>query len=48
MTMYIDDGPARVDLVNLDPLSKAAQKVAQAFENLAKRASETISDIFQR
>lgn len=43
-----DDGPAKVDLVNLDPLSKAAQKVAQAFENLAKRASETISEIFQR
>lgn len=31
-----------------DPLSKAAQKVAQAFENLAKRASKTISEIFQR
>lgn len=43
-----DDGPAKVELVNLDPLSKAAQKVAQAFENLAKRASETISENFQR
>ena len=29
-------------------LTKAAQKVAQAFENLAKRASETISEIFKR
>jgi hypothetical protein len=46
--MYTDDGPAKVELVNMDPLAKAAQKVAQAFENLAKRASETISEIFQR
>lgn len=43
-----DDGPAKVELVNPDPLVKAAQKVAQAFENLAKKASETISEIFQR
>ena len=43
-----NDGPAKVELVNMDPFAKAAQKVAQAFENLAKRASETISKIFQR
>ena len=43
-----NNGPAKVDMVNLNPLAKAAQKVAQAFENLAKRASETISKIFQR
>ena len=43
-----NNGPAKVDMVNLNPLAKAAQKAAQAFENLAKRASETISKIFQR
>ena len=43
-----DDGPDNVDMVNLDPLTKAAQKVAGVFEDLAKRASEIISEIFQR
>ena len=34
--------------VTNDGPTKVAQKVAQKFENLAKRASETISDVFQR
>ena len=40
-----NDRPAEIDL---DTLTKAARKVAGAFEDLAKRASETISEIFQR
>ncbi len=37
--------PAEVDL---DQLTKAARKFAGIFEDLAKRTSETISEIFQR
>ena len=42
-----DDGPANVDLVDLDQLTKVARKVAGAFEDLAKRSSETIRNLFQ-
>ena len=40
-----NDRPAEIDL---DPLTKAARKFAGIFEDLAKRTSETISEIFQR
>ena len=39
-----NDRPAEIDL---DTLTKAARKVAGAFEDLVKRASETIRDLFQ-
>lgn len=38
-----NDRPAEIDL---DTLTKAARKVAGAFEDLAKRASETIRNLF--
>ena len=40
-----NDRPAEIDL---DQLTKAARKFAGIYEDLAKRTSETISEIFQR
>ena len=44
---FMAEARAKVDLGNLDPLSKAARKFAGIFEDLAKRTSETIRDLFQ-